>query len=155
MGKIINLLKKEFWNNFALFLCGVLLIYIAAFDAALFQLVAFDLTNRLLVTFGTIVAVGVPIFFGIGTIKQSILFRRQTIFFYEKMLGHWSFWMATGILCFLLTAVRVAVLGTFSISDDIVDVLCVLAGTYIVYYSYKLWRPFSQKPPTPYNNNYY
>jgi hypothetical protein len=140
MGKYINLLKKEFWNNIALFLIGVLLIYIAAFDSGLFRLIAFDQSNRALVAFSTIIAVAIPTFFAIGSIKQGILVRRQTIDFYEKMLKSWAFWIVAGAICFLIAAIKVLQFGIYSIPELTVDVLCILAGTYLIYYALKLQK---------------
>ncbi|MCW4023912.1 MAG: hypothetical protein NWF01_02625 [Candidatus Bathyarchaeota archaeon] len=129
-------MKHEFWNNFPLFLCGVYLIYMAGFDDGLFVLIAGDLTNRVLVTIATMTAAGVPVFFAIGTIKNSILIGRETIYFYEKMLMHWSFWLFAGVFCFLLGGLKIAQAGAEMSSVSImVMVMSFLAGAYLVYYS--------------------
>jgi hypothetical protein len=135
MNKFKNSLKNEFWKNISLFLCGVFLVYIAAFDGALFHLVAFDVTNRLLVTLGTILAAALPMFFAIGSIKQSVLFRRETIYFYEKMLKHWVFWLVSGIFCFFIAAIKFIQPEAFIYSSILTGILCCVAGAYLVYYS--------------------
>jgi hypothetical protein len=138
MGKFKNSIRHEFWKNIPLFLCGIFLVYIAAFDEALFNLVAFDITNRLLVTLGTILAAALPMFFAVGTIKQSVLFGRETIYFYEKMLRNWAFWLTAGIFCIILTVIKFVQPDAFIIYSILTGVLSCLAGAYLIYYGLAL-----------------
>ena len=133
MGKFRMALKNEFWRNIPLFLCGVFLIYIAAFDESIFQLVAYDLTSRVLVTLGTVLAAGIPMFFAVGTIKQSVLIGRETVYFYERLLEHWAFWISTGIFCILIAVLKIT--QSFSaISNITVAGLCCIGAFYYIYY---------------------
>jgi hypothetical protein len=138
-------LRYEFLQNFPLFLCGIFLIYVGGFDEGLFRLIAFDLTNRLLVTMGTIIAATLPIFFAVGTIKQSIFTRRETIYFYEQMLKNPLFWIVGGGFCFFLAALKIFQTSYYFFSDSLVAILCCLAGTYLVYFGWTLSKKFKSK----------
>jgi len=136
------------WKNIPLFLCGVFLIYIAAADETLFQFIAEDLTNgianRLVVTVATVLAATIPMFFAVGAIKQSVLIGRETIYYYEKMLGSVAFWVVAGLAPISTAAlmyVQYAVYSNFRITSlpgALIASACILCGAYLFYYAYGL-----------------
>jgi hypothetical protein len=135
MRRLKHTIKYELWRSVPLFLCGVFLVYLGAFDETLFYLVASDISNRLLVTAATVLAATLPMFFAVGAIKHSILYGRETIYYYEKLLRNRIFWISAGILCIVVAIVAYTQARYFDISGMIVMVLSILAGAYFFYYA--------------------
>lgn len=137
MRKAKHILLREMWKNIPLFLCGVFLVYIAAADDTLFLFIAFDLTNRIIVTAATVMATTIPLFFAVGAIKQSVLIGRETIYYYEKMLENMWFWMVAGLVSISI-AVLIFNFSIASLQDIGVAIGCILCGAYLFYYAYGL-----------------
>jgi len=146
--------KHEFWRNFPLFLCGVFLVYVAAADETLFNWIAVDMTNRLIVTVATIISAALPMFFAVGAIKQSILYGRETLYYYEKMLKHWIFWLSSGVCCIGIAIVRftqadISLLGKFGFIA-----LTGLVAVYFIYYALTLAGKSQNPAPQQYVPQY-
>jgi len=88
-----------------LFIVGLFVIYIAAYDDALFSLVRSATgTERLGVAIATTVAAALPMFFAVGMIRKSIGINWFTIYHYERMLEGKGFW-ALAIIGLLVIAI--------------------------------------------------
>jgi hypothetical protein len=142
MRKAKHLIMGEMWRNIPLFFCGVFLVYVAAVDGTLFQAIAVDVANRLVVAVATVLATTIPMFFAIGSIKQSILVGRETIYYYEKLLKTKAFWAIGGVV-----SVSIAVLiyvqnrmTFFCLPGLLTAIGCILSGIYLFYYSITLKR---------------
>jgi hypothetical protein len=123
-----------------LFFCGLFLIYVASFDETLFRLFAFDVTNRIIVSLATILAASLPMFFAVGAIKHSVLISRETIYYYEKFLKTWVFWLCSGILCVSIGVLAYTQFRFDFLSKTFVIVGGLLSGVYFIYYSSALMR---------------
>ena len=123
-----------------LFLCGLFLIYVTSFDETLFRLLAFDITNRLVVSFATILATSLPMFFFVGAIKHSILVNKETIYYYEKLLKTWVFWFCGGIFCVSIGIIAYTQFRFDFLSKTSVIVGGLLSGVYFIYYALALMR---------------
>jgi hypothetical protein len=140
MRKMRHISRYELFRDVPLLLCGIFMVYIAAFDGTLFQAIAVDMTNRLVVTFATIIAAALPMFFAIGAIKQSILFGRETIYYYEKLLKAWAFWLLGGILLVSVAALSYTQGALSSATGIVFIILCVISAIYLFYYTVTLAR---------------
>ena len=147
--------KREFWRNFPLFLCGVFLVYVAAFDETLFNWVSFDITNRLAITLATIVAAAIPMFFAVGAIKQSLLYGRETLYYYEKMLKHWGFWFAAGIFCIGVVILRFIQSDVSFLTKFAFIAATCLTAAYLIYYAFSIAGKSSSAPQTTYPQSSY
>jgi hypothetical protein len=140
MRRLKHTIQYELWRSVPLFLCGVFLVYLGAFDETLFYLVASDISNRLLVTAATVLAATLPMFFAVGAIKHSILYGRETIYYYEKLLRNRIFWLSAGVLCIVVAIVAYIQMSSsdfryFELSGIVTMILSVLAGAYFFYYA--------------------
>lgn len=123
-----------------LLLCGLFLIYVASFDETLFRLFAFDVTNRIIVSLATILAASLPMFFAVGAIKHSVLISRETIYYYEKLLKTFVFWLCSGILCISIGVLAYTQFRFDFLSKTFVIVGGLLSGVYFIYYALALMR---------------
>lgn len=123
-----------------LLLCGLFLIYVASFDETLFRLFAFDITNRLVASFATILAASLPMLFAVGAIRYSILGNRETIYYYEKLLKTQVFWLCGGILCMSIGILAYTQFRFDFLSQMLMIVGGLLSGVYLTYYALALMR---------------
>ena len=117
---------------------GLFMVYLAVLDETLFNFVLDNVTqNQFTVSLATVIAAALPMFFAVGFIKQSVLRRWQTIYYYEKMLSGASFWLLTIILLNTITFIIVNEQGIHQFNIPILAG-CVLFSIYLVIYSFKI-----------------
>ena len=92
----------------ALFVVGIFVIYIAAADETLFNMVL-DITDtdRLGVTVATTVAAAVPMFFAVGMIRKAVSNKWFTIYQYEDMLNGKVFWVLAIIVLIIIALLHI------------------------------------------------
>ncbi len=128
-----------------LFIVGLFVIYIAAYDDALFDLVRSVMgTDRLGITIATTVAAAVPIFFAVGMIRKSIGINWFTIYHYERMLdgkGFWSIAIIVLIIIALLhlsTMIPLLLAGIDFYEEGVNAVGCIISAIYLGTYISKI-----------------
>jgi len=130
--------ESEMLKDIPLFLGGIFLIYLAVVDETLFTAITMgDLKNRLLVTFATTLAAGVPMFFAVGLIKKSVLKGQETIYYYEELLKRKFFWISTIVLLAVITLL-VLLQGRAATTQGLIAVVVsVSLSLYLVIYMRK------------------
>ena len=114
------------------------MVYLAVLDETLFNFILDNtIQNQFTISLATVIAAALPMFFAIGFIKQSVLRRWQTIYYYEKMLFGQSFWLLTVILLNVITYVIVNEQGIHQFNIPILTG-CVLFSIYLVIHEFKI-----------------
>ena len=114
------------------------MVYLAVLDETLFNFILDNtIQNQFTISLATVIAAALPMFFAIGFIKQSVLRRWQTIYYYEKMLFGASFWLLTIIL---LNAITFIIVNEQGIHQFNIPILagCVLFTIYLVIHAFKI-----------------
>ena len=122
---------------------GIFMVYLAVLDETLFNFVLDNVTqNQFTVSLATVIAAALPMFFAVGFIKQSVLRRWQTIYYYEKMLFGASFWLLTIIL---LNAITFIIVNEQGIHQFNIPILagCVLFTIYLVIHEFKIRQKYN------------
>jgi len=127
-----------------LFIVGLFVIYIAAYDDALFDIVRSIIgTERIGITIATTVAAAVPIFFAVGMIRKSIGINWFTIYQYERMLEGNVFWSLAIIVLIIIailhlaTVVPLLIAGIESYQEAITVIGCIISAIYLAKYNSK------------------
>jgi len=127
-----------------LFIVGLFVIYIAAYDDALFNLVRFAIgTDRLGITIATTVAAAVPIFFAVGMIRKSIGINWFTIYHYERMLEGKGFWSLAIIVLIIIAILHLIIViplliaGIEFYQEAFIVLGCIISAIYLATYSSK------------------
>ncbi len=119
------------------------MVYLAVLDETLFNFILDNtIQNQFTISLATVIAAALPMFFAVGFIKQSVLRRWQTIYYYEKMLSGASFWLLTIIL---LNAIIFIIVNEQGIHQFNIPILagCVLFSIYLVIYSFKIRKIYN------------
>jgi len=124
-----------------LFIVGLFVIYIAAYDDALFNLVRSVMgTERLGITIATTVAAAVPIFFAVGMIRKSIGINWYTIYHYERMLEGKGFWFLAIIVLIIIalfhlsTVMSLLIAGIEFYQEGFTILGCIISASYLAKY---------------------
>ena len=121
--------------NVPLFIGGLFMVYLAVLDETLFNFILDNTAQtQFTIALATTVAAALPMFFAVGFIKQSVLRRWQTIYYYEKMLMGQSFWILTIILLGVITSIIIVEEGIHQLNVPVVAG-CVLFSIYLIIYS--------------------
>lgn len=137
----------------ALFLVGIFVIYIAAVDESLFNIVLeMAGSERLGVTIAITIAAAVPMFFAVGMIRKSVSNKWFTIYQYEDMLNGKGFWVLAILLLITIALLHIGsiIFGFTGISDiDIKSGLtilgCMISSIYLVRYISKRNKKRNEK----------
>ena len=115
-----------------LFIGGVFMIYLAAADEAIFNIILDSIDQtRITVTAATIIAASLPMFFAVGFIKQSILHNWETIYQYERLLEKDIFWIMAIVLLMAIIAIKIVSEGAHLLNIPIIFG-CVAFSAYLV-----------------------
>ena len=111
------------------------MVYLAVLDETLFNFILDNtIQNQFTISLATVIAAALPMFFAVGFIKQSVLRRWQTIYYYEKMLMGQSFWILTIILLGAITFIIIVEEGVHQLNAPVVTG-CILFSIYLIIYS--------------------
>ena len=118
------------------------MVYLAVLDETLFNFILDNTAqDQFAISLATTISAALPMFFAVGFIKQSVLRRWQTIYYYEKMLLGEIFWILTIILLNAITFIIVTEQGVHQFNVPIVAG-CVLFSIYLVIYSFKIRKKY-------------
>ena len=127
-----NRYTKRISENITLFLGGMFMVYLAVLDETLFNLILNNMNrDQLTIALATTVASALPMFFAVGFIKQSFLYRWQTIYHYEKLLLGNIFWMLTISLLMSIMIIKLIEEGIHQFNAPIL-VGCMLFSIYLI-----------------------
>lgn len=127
-----NRYTKRISENIPLFLGGIFMVYLAVLDETLFNFILDNMTrDQLTIALATTVASALPMFFAVGFIKQSFLYRWQTIYHYEKLLLGNIFWILTVFLLISIMIIKLIEEGIHQFNAPIL-VGCMLFSIYLV-----------------------
>ena len=135
---MISYSSKQTLARIPLFIGGLFMVYLAVLDETLFNFILDNtIQNQFTISLATVIAAALPMFFAVGFIKQSVLRRWQTIYYYEKMLFGASFWLLTIIL---LNAITFIIVNEQGIHQFNIPILagCVLFTIYLVIHEFKI-----------------
>ena len=134
--------KERIFDKFPLFLGGFLLLYLAVFDESLFNFIINNLgQNQFSVALATSVAAGLPMFFAVGFIKQTILRRWQTIYYYEMFIRGLSHRILTIILLGIISCIIIFEEGIHQFNIPIL-IACMLFSLYLIIHALKVRGKF-------------
>ena len=140
---MISYSNKRTLANIPLFIGGLFMIYLAVLDETLFNFILDNTAqDQFAISLATTIAAALPMFFAVGFIKQSVLRRWQTIYYYEKMLLGEIFWMLTIILLNAIAYIIVTEQGVHQFNVPIVAG-CVLFAIYLVIHSFKIREKYN------------
>jgi hypothetical protein len=134
--------KERIFDKFPLFLGGLFLIYLAVLDDTLFNFIINNMIqNQFSVALATSIAAGVPMFLAIGFIKQTILRRWQTIYYYEIFI--------LGIFHHILTVILLGIISYIIIFEEGIHQFnmpilagCALFSLYLIVHALKIRGKF-------------
>ena len=127
-----NRYTKRISENIPLFLGGIFMVYLAVLDETLFNFILDNMTrDQLTIALATTVASALPMFFAVGFIKQSFLYRWQTIYHYEKLLLGNIFWILTVSLLISILIIKIIEEGMHQFNAPIL-IGCMLFSIYLV-----------------------
>ena len=127
-----NRYTKRISENIPLFLGGIFMVYLAVLDETLFNFILDNMTrDQLTIALATTVASALPMFFAVGFIKQSFLYRWQTIYHYEKLLLGNIFWILTISLLISIFIIKIIEEGMHQFNAPIL-IGCMLFSIYLV-----------------------
>ncbi len=127
-----NRYTKRISENIPLFLGGIFMVYLAVLDETLFNFILDNMTrDQLTIALATTVASALPMFFAVGFIKQSFLYRWQTIYHYEKLLLGNIFWILTVFLLISILIIKIIEEGMHQFNAPIL-IGCMLFSIYLV-----------------------
>ena len=117
-------------------------MYLAVFDESLFNFIINNLgQNQFSVALATSVAAGLPMFFAVGFIKQTILRRWQTIYYYEIFI--------LGIFHHILTVILLGIISYIIIFEEGIHQFnmpilagCALFSLYLIVHALKIRGKF-------------
>ena len=139
---MISYSNKRTLANIPLFIGGLFMIYLAVLDETLFNFILDNTAqDQFAISLATTIAAALPMFFAVGFIKQSVLRRWQTIYYYEKMLLGEIFWTLTIILLNAIAYIIVTEQGVHQFNVPIVAG-CVLFSIYLVIHSFKIRKKY-------------
>ena len=122
---------------------GLFMVYLAVLDETLFNFILDNTAqDQFAISLATTIAAALPMFFAVGFIKQSVLRRWQTIYYYEKMLLGEIFWTLTIILLNAIAYIIVTEQGVHQFNVPIVAG-CVLFSIYLVIHSFKIRKKYN------------
>ena len=140
---MISYSNKRTLANIPLFIGGLFMIYLAVLDETLFNFILDNTAqDQFAISLATTIAAALPMFFAVGFIKQSVLRRWQTIYYYEKMLLGEIFWTLTIILLNAIAYIIVTEQGVHQFNVPIVAG-CVLFSIYLVIHSFKIRKKYN------------
>ncbi len=129
-----GLFSKQIFASMPLLLCGIFLIYLAAVDDSLFNIILDNVEqSRISVTIATIVATTIPMFFAVGFIKKSLFPNWQTIYQYEEFIEKNIFGITTVILLFSIAAIKIIEDG-IHVTSILVVAICIAFSMYLIKY---------------------
>ena len=140
---MISYSNKRTLASIPLFIGGLFMVYLAVLDETLFNFILDNtIQNQFTISLATVIAAALPMFFAVGFIKQSVLRRWQTIYYYEKMLFGASFWLLTIIL---LNAITFIIVNEQGIHQFNIPILagCVLFTIYLVIHEFKIRQKYN------------
>jgi hypothetical protein len=127
-----NRYTKRISENIPLFLGGIFMVYLAVLDETLFNFILDNMTrDQLTIALATTVASALPMFFAVGFIKQSFLYRWQTIYHYEKLLLGNIFWILTVFLLISILIIKIIEESMHQFNAPIL-IGCMLFSIYLV-----------------------
>ena len=127
-----NRYTKRISENIPLFLGGIFMVYLAVLDETLFNFILDNMTrDQLTIALATTVASALPMFFAVGFIKQSFLYRWQTIYHYEKLLLGNIFWILTISLLISIFIIKIIEEGMHQFNAPIL-IGCISFPIYLV-----------------------
>ena len=139
---MISYSNKRTLASIPLFIGGLFMVYLAVLDETLFNFILDNTAqDQFSISLATTIAAALPMFFAVGFIKQSVLRRWQTIYYYEKMLLGEIFWMLTIILLNAIAYIIVTEQGVHQFNVPIVAG-CVLFAIYLVIHSFKIRKKY-------------
>jgi hypothetical protein len=139
---MISYSNKRTLASIPLFIGGLFMVYLAVLDETLFNFILDNTAqDQFAISLATTISAALPMFFAVGFIKQSVLRRWQTIYYYEKMLLGEIFWILTIILLNAITFIIVTEQGVHQFNVPIVAG-CVLFSIYLVIYSFKIRKKY-------------
>ena len=137
-----NTYKDKIFDKFPLFLGGLFLVYLAIFDETLFNFIIYNMVqNQFSVVLATSIAAGLPMFFAVGFIKQTILRRWQTIYYYEMFIRGLSHRILTIILLSITSYIIIFEEGIHQFNLPIL-VGCTLFSLYLIIHALKIRGKF-------------
>jgi hypothetical protein len=108
------------------------MVYLAVLDETLFNFILDNMTrDQLTIALATTVASALPMFFAVGFIKQSFLYRWQTIYHYEKLLLGDIFWILTASLLISILIIKIIEEGMHQFNAPVL-IGCMLFSIYLV-----------------------
>ena len=130
--------KERIFDKFPLFLGGLFLVYLAILDDSLFNFIINNMVqNQFSVALATSITAGLPMFFAVGFIKQTILRRWQTIYYYEIFI--------LGIFHRILTIILLSIISYIIIFEEGIHQFnmpiltgCALFSLYLIIYALKI-----------------
>jgi len=129
---VTNRYTKRISENIPLFLGGIFMVYLAVLDETLFNFILDNMTrDQLTIALATTVASALPMFFAVGFIKQSFLYRWQTIYHYEKLLLGNIFWILTVFLLISILIIKIIEESMHQFNAPIL-IGCMLFSIYLV-----------------------
>ena len=139
---MISYSNKRTLASIPLFIGGLFMVYLAVLDETLFNFILDNTAqDQFAISLATTISAALPMFFAVGFIKQSVLRRWQTIYYYEKMLLGEIFWILTIILLNAITFIIVTEQGVHQFNVPIVAG-CVLFSIYLVIHSFKIRKKY-------------
>jgi len=134
--------KQRIFDKFPLFLGGFFLVYLAVFDESLFNFIINNLgQNQFSVALATCVAAGLPMFVAVGFIKQTILRRWQTIYYYEMFIRGLSHRILTIILLGIISCIIIFEEGVHQFNVPIL-IACTLFSLYLIVHALQIRGKF-------------
>lgn len=134
--------KERIFDKFPLFLGGLFLVYMAVLDDSLFNFIINNTTqNQFSVALSTSIAAGLPMFVAVGFIKQTILRRWQTIYYYEIFIMGIFHRILTIILLSVFTYIIVLEEGIHQFNLPILAG-CTLFSLYLIIHALKIRGKF-------------
>ena len=113
------------------------MVYLAIFDETLFNFIIYNMVqNQFSVVLATSIAAGLPMFFAVGFIKQTILRRWQTIYYYEMFIRGLSHRILTIILLSITSYIIIFEEGIHKFNLPIL-VGCTLFSLYLIIHALK------------------
>ena len=128
--------SRQIFASMPLFLCGIFLIYLAAIDDSLFNIILDNVEqSRITVAIATVIAAAIPMFFAVGFIKKSLFPNWQTIYQYEEFIEKNIFGVTTIILLFGIAAIKIIEDGIHVMSIPVI-VICIAFSIYLIKYTF-------------------